>query len=581
MKKNFSAKIGTKLVVSFLIVAIIAGVIGAFSIIMLADIGAESKTMFENYGNSQGHLGYVMADFQKERVYLREVDLNPEVENIKTVKKSFDEVDADMMNKLAAFKETCTTEDEKALYEDLNTKVEGWRTFTGELFEMNIAGDNKSASALKTEDSTKKIITDVTAAIDNAMAVSVSKAGEVIGQQADTLALDGIILICIIAGAVAAAILFGVIMSRNISRPIKKMVEGAQKLAEGDLDVHLNINRKDELGTLTLAFRGVIDSVGKLIYDANMLADAAVQGNLSTRADTTQHKGDYKKIIEGVNSMLDAVTRPLNDASAQLVLMAEGADVEEIDAGQYNGDFKPIIDNLNQVRGSLYLMLSDTNFLANAAIEGRLSERADSSRHNGGYRAIIEGINDTLDAVIHPIAEATAVLNEMAKGNLNVSMDGDYKGDHAIIKNAMNETIHSIKEYISEIEGVLGNIARGDLSVEIASEFKGNFVQLKNSINSIVQSLNGVLEEINTAANQVTAGAVQVSNGNQAISQGATEQASSLEELSVTVTKIAEETKKNAENSKKSNEMALAAKSAAAQGNEHMKRNASVYGGYQ
>ena len=45
-----------------------------------------------------------------------------------------------------------------------------------------------------------------------------------------------------------------------------------------------------------------------LIADANMLAKAAVEGKLATRADASKHGGDFQKIVSGV-------TRPLMPSS--------------------------------------------------------------------------------------------------------------------------------------------------------------------------------------------------------------------------------------------------------------------------
>ena len=42
-----------------------------------------------------------------------------------------------------------------------------------------------------------------------------------------------------------------------------------------------------------------------------MFTVSALEGNLSTRADVLKHKGDFRKIIKGVNDTLDAVIEPL------------------------------------------------------------------------------------------------------------------------------------------------------------------------------------------------------------------------------------------------------------------------------
>ena len=85
-------------------------------------------------------------------------------------------------------------------------------------------------------------------------------------------------------------------------------------------------------------------------------------------------------------------------------------------------------------------LVTDTNLLVVAAVEGRLDTRAAAAKHGGDYRRIVEGFNNTLDEVIEPVKEVSAVLQEMAHGNLQLRVTGNYQGDHADIKNAMNET---------------------------------------------------------------------------------------------------------------------------------------------
>ena len=63
-------------------------------------------------------------------------------------------------------------------------------------------------------------------------------------------------------------------------------------------------------------------NLNALIADALMLAKAAVEGKLATRADASKHQGDFRKIVQGVNDTLDAVIGPMNDAARALKAMA-------------------------------------------------------------------------------------------------------------------------------------------------------------------------------------------------------------------------------------------------------------------
>ena len=163
--------------------------------------------------------------------------------------------------------------------------------------------------------------------------------------------------------------------------------------------------------------------------------------------------------------------------------------------------------------------------LGQAAVEGRLSTRADASKHQGGFRKVVEGVNATLDAMMLPIKEAADCLQEMAGGNLDVEMKGDYQGDHAVIKENLNATL---------------------------------------------TSLNDILNQVTVAVDQVATGARQVSDSSQSLSQAATESASSLEEITASMHELTSQTNMNAENATQANQLAAQAKISAEKGDEEM-----------
>jgi methyl-accepting chemotaxis protein len=169
--------------------------------------------------------------------------------------------------------------------------------------------------------------------------------------------------------------------------------------------------------------------------------------------------------------------------------------------------------------------------VAEAAVEGRLAARADETRHRGDFRRIVGGVNRLLDAAAAPASEAAEVLGELAKGNLEAAVKGDYRGDHAKIKVALNGTMITLKGYIDEITRVLYAISQGNVGVGIHGEFRGEFLRIRDSVNGICDSLNATLGDINATAGQVASGARQVSDGSQSLSQGAAEQAGAIERL--------------------------------------------------
>ncbi len=316
---------------------------------------------------------------------------------------------------------------------------------------------------------------------------------------------------------------------------------------------------------LDISYTGIPikDRKGSIIGAIELVTD---QTSIKKAARVAEKQAEFQK--KEVEKLIDNLER-VSVGDLALTLKVETSDEDTAEIGQ---NFEKINNSLYISMEALKIMMLDVEMLAHAAVEGKLGTRADAEKHQGGFRKIVEGVNNTLDAVIEPIKEASAVLQEMARGNLQVTMEGEYLGDHADIKNALNETISNIRSYVDEISEVLAEISGGNLNLAITADYRGDFVEIKNSLNHIIESLNQVFGAISEAADQVSVGSKQVSDGSQTLSQGTTEQASSIEELTASVSEVAEKTKANASSAGNANSMSLSVKENAEQGNTHMKQ---------
>lgn len=351
-------------------------------------------------------------------------------------------------------------------------------------------------------------------------------------------------------------------------------VETNVHIAEGDfaadLEAFRKIGRRSEADRLIPSYIMSMENIQRLVKDAEMLSQAAIAGKLDLRADAAQHRGEYRKVIEGFNNTLDAVIGPLNVAAEYLERIANGNPPSKI-TDNYNGDFNEIKNNLNTCIDVITILVEEIGVAINASIEGRLDQRANAARTTGAFYEILSGVNATMDALTAPINEAILVIGEWAQGWLNVKMTGDYKGDNAKLKEALNSTIAIIASVIGETSDLLGEMSNGNLAISIDRDYPGDVGKISTALKHIIQSLNEIMGDINHAAERVANESGQVSNSSQALAQGANEQASAIEQLTSAVTEMAAQTRQNAANANQANELALNARENAAQGNERMK----------
>ncbi|MDP3211745.1 methyl-accepting chemotaxis protein [Methylotenera sp.] len=313
-----------------------------------------------------------------------------------------------------------------------------------------------------------------------------------------------------LAGAIVILIWIGFALARSINRALggepRDISSVATRMAAGDLSFTISLAPDDRTSAMA-AMSTMQDKVKLLISDAAMLSKAAVEGKLSTRADATQHQGDYRKVVEGVNATLDSVIGPLNVAANYVDRISKG-DIPAKITDPYNGDFNTIKNNLNQCIDAVNNMVVEAANLEKAAIEGRLATRADASKYQGDFRRVIVGVNNCLDAVIGPLNVAAKYVDDISKGNIPANITDTYNGDFNTIKNNLNQCIDAVNPLVADAVMLSEAAKKGLLSTRAdASQHQGDFRKVVEGVNS---TLDDVIGPLNVAAQYVD----DISKGN-------------------------------------------------------------------
>ncbi|MCL2187322.1 MAG: methyl-accepting chemotaxis protein [Defluviitaleaceae bacterium] len=143
-------------------------------------------------------------------------------------------------------------------------------------------------------------------------------------------------------------------------------------------------------------------------------------------------------------------------------------------------------------------------------------------------------------------------------------------GNYRQIGETLQASVKVIKDYMDEIKRLLFSIANGDLTVSINREYNGDFASVKESINNISSSLNKTMSEINSASGQVLSGAKQISTSSTDLATGAQQQAGSIEELNSTIDVINQQTQKNSDNAMVASDLSNRSTTNAKEGNDAM-----------
>ncbi len=110
----------------------------------------------------------------------------------------------------------------------------------------------------------------------------------------------------------------------SVIGPLNVAAEYVDRIAKGDIPPRITETYRGDFNELKNNLNTCIEAVQALVTDTAALSSAAVEGQLSTRADATRHRGDFRRAIEGVNATLDAVIGPLNMAAEYVDRISKG-----------------------------------------------------------------------------------------------------------------------------------------------------------------------------------------------------------------------------------------------------------------
>ena len=406
----------------------------------------------------------------------------------------------------------------------------------------------------------------------------------------------------------------------SVLRPVNAMIEKMTLFGRGLMPPNDVNNYGLEFNQLNEGIKATVFSVQSLIADAAMLSHAAVEGNLSTRADATKHQGDYRKIVQGVNTTLDAVIGPLNVAASYVDNIAKGSIPIKI-TDDYHGDFNVIKNNLNTCIDALDGLIDEMSNMSEQHDLGDIDVMINEERFQGSYRVMAKGVNDmvsghiglnkkamtcfkefgegNMDAVIENfpgkkkfinetieqvranikalIADAIMLSLAAEEGRLQIRADASkHHGDFRKIVDGINKTLDGVILPVNEAIEVLTLVEQGDLTRTVTGNYQGQLADFKDTVNNTIVNLSKTISDVILAADQLTNASEQISSTSQSLSQAASEQAASVEETSASIEQMAASINQNAENAQITDGMAGKASNEAKEGGVAVKQTVTA-----
>ena len=421
------------------------------------------------------------------------------------------------------------------------------------------------------------------------------------------------------AFAAIATVAMGWAITRSIAAPTQKLLESANRMADGDFNFKLEIDSKDEIGALANAVRTMQTTIRTLIDQMNSMSSEHDKGDIDVRIDETRFRNDIARVAQGVNSMVFGHIAVKKKAMACIKEFGEGNFDAPLEA--FPGKKRFINDTVEQVRGNIKAFIVDMNHMSVEHDRGDIDVKIDENKFNGSYRAMAAGVNTmvfghiavkkkamacvkafgegNMDAPLEKFPGKKAFINEtveQVRGNIKAliadtqmlskaALEGKlatradaarHQGDFRKIVEGINATLDAVIGPLNEVSRVMSAVAGGDLTKSIAIDYQGQLKTLCDTVNGTVKTLATTITDVIETTGALTNATDQVSATAQSLSQATSEQAASVEQTTASIEQMSASIAQNAENAKLADSMSSDGTQKAADGGKAVTETVSA-----
>ncbi|WP_051283712.1 MCP four helix bundle domain-containing protein [Desulforegula conservatrix] len=268
--------------------------------------------------------------------------------------------------------------------------------------------------------------------------------------------------------------------------PLNVAAEYVDRIAKGDIPPRITDSYNGDFNEIKNNLNQCIEAVNNMIADANLLAKAAVEGRLASRADSAKHQGDFRKIIEGVNSTLDAVIGPLNVAGEYIDRISKG-DIPPSITDNYSGDFNTIKNNLN-------ILIEANNEITTVAEEIAGGNLMVSARSRSDRDKLMFALESMLKKLTEVVANVQQAANHVAKGSEELSVKSEQISQGSTEQAASAEEVSASMEQMTA--NILQNAENSQQTEKIATKAAQDALQGGSAVAETVKAMQDIASKI-------------------------------------------------------------------------------------
>ena len=405
---------------------------------------------------------------------------------------------------------------------DLTTYEGGFQKILTQIRAGQITAPADANAALA---EVKDAIRGVETIADSLAQVQIGQIGSKgLGAQASASRANSVIVVASLIAAIFGLVI-SVLLTIGITRPLATAVQAADRVAQGDVDVQFESDRRDEVGDVLTAMR-------RMIASTKTKVDAAVKiagGDLTTAVTPASERDALGSALQGMVAKLSQVigevragANALSSAATQVSSTSQSlsqgtseqaASVEETTSSleQMTASISKNADNSRQLEQSAVKAARDGDESGKAVVETV-----------GAMKAIAEKIS-----IIEEIAYQTNLLA------LNAAIEAARAGEHgkgfAVVATEVRKLAERSQTAAKEIGGLAAS------SVKVAERSGHLLLELVPAIRKSAETV----QEVAAATAEQSAGVSQINRALTGVDQVTQRNASAAEELASTAEEMA------------------------------------------
>ncbi len=538
MKWYKNKPIATKLIIGFLIVAVLAAAIGVIGIITVSNISSSSTFLYERNAMALQYSGEADANFQVVRYKMLRLTMLSEEEDIREGYEEIQTIITEVDEAFGNAREVLVSKEAIEYCEAAGVGWENYKAHTDEAFAAVLAGDMDAINQL-IKDVFGPAGETVSNNLSGLMEYAAVTAGERAAENESQASSSALMLILIAVVGIALSIVLGIYISRLISKPIKKMAEAADKLALGDVDIEMKVDTRDEVGQLMASLSKVVEARKEQVRSTMKLAD----GDLTVNFKIESEKDVLGKSLSGLVSRLSEIMSSIITAADQVAAGAALVSDSSVNLSQGATEQAGTVEELNAALEQVGAQTSNNASSAQTANTLTVEVKKDALEGNAQMAEMLKAMeeisvsSENIGKIIKVIDDIAFQTNILA---LNAAVEAARAGQQGKgfavvaeeVRNLAGRSAQAAKETTELIEGSIQKVGAGTKIAHQTAEALEKIVVEVAKAAELIEEIADASTQQAASIQEIGGGVAQVSMVVQNNAATAEESASTSEELS-------------------------------------------------